>query len=189
MIQMKYFPSSIVAFSLTFFPQAFASSETATIIGFVIDEDGKPIPGANVVVEWTSLSVISDFNGEFTISNVSIDEKNVLLTCHVKGYRALKQICPVSNTDTSRVFFVLKEGIDTEKSIGALKIPLKQRKQGIDPGSVFLVDPHCDPKMVIWVDHSVDPEMVIGIDPKTHNPQMGKILDPYLFELDSLLAQ
>ena len=44
---------------------AFAQS---TITGTVLDEDGNPVPGANIVVQGTTEGVAADFDGNFTIT-------------------------------------------------------------------------------------------------------------------------
>lgn len=43
------------------------------IKGVIIDEDNKPLPGASVRVKGTSLSAVSNLNGEFSLSNVPED--------------------------------------------------------------------------------------------------------------------
>jgi len=40
------------------------------ISGIVTDESGKPLPGANVLIKGTTQGVITDLNGNYTISNV-----------------------------------------------------------------------------------------------------------------------
>ncbi|MFI0431434.1 carboxypeptidase-like regulatory domain-containing protein [Mariniflexile sp. HMF6888] len=39
-----------------------------SIVGFVIDESRIPLPGANVLIKGTSIGVITDFNGKFSIN-------------------------------------------------------------------------------------------------------------------------
>lgn len=45
----------------------FASAQTIEVNGTVIDEQGIPIPGANVLVQNTTRGVTTDFDGRFTI--------------------------------------------------------------------------------------------------------------------------
>jgi TonB-dependent starch-binding outer membrane protein SusC len=42
------------------------------IRGKISDEDGQPLPGANIMVVGTAMGTITDLNGEFTINNVSV---------------------------------------------------------------------------------------------------------------------
>lgn len=42
--------------------------QTGIITGIITGDDGKPIPGANVLLKGTSTGVISDTNGEYSIS-------------------------------------------------------------------------------------------------------------------------
>src|SRR5690606_28678858 len=46
------------------------------IKGTITDQDGTPLPGANVVVKGTNNGVTADFDGNFSIS---IDSKNAVL--------------------------------------------------------------------------------------------------------------
>lgn len=55
----------LVLTCLLFF--GFASAQTETITGTVVDHQGIPIPGANVLVKNTSNGVTTDFDGNFSI--------------------------------------------------------------------------------------------------------------------------
>ncbi|MDR2915475.1 MAG: carboxypeptidase-like regulatory domain-containing protein [Tannerella sp.] len=48
---------------------AFAQSKTVT--GIVIDEMGEPVTGANVIVVGTTNGIITDMDGNFSLSNVA----------------------------------------------------------------------------------------------------------------------
>ncbi|MGB3144695.1 MAG: TonB-dependent receptor [Maribacter sp.] len=48
----------------------FAFSQTITVSGVVSDESGMPLPGASVVVSGTANGTQTDFDGNYTISNV-----------------------------------------------------------------------------------------------------------------------
>ena len=60
-----------------------ATAQTATVTGVVLDADG-PLPGASVYVVGTSNAVVTDFDGNFTLSNVDA-AKGVLKVSYV-GY-------------------------------------------------------------------------------------------------------
>ncbi len=51
----------------------FAFSQNITISGIVSDEGGAPLPGASVLVSGTSNGTQTDFDGNYTLSNVASD--------------------------------------------------------------------------------------------------------------------
>ena len=62
---MKQFITTLFLFSsLVLFGQG-------GISGVVLDENGGPLPGANVVIENTSTGVSTDFDGNFTIKPIT----------------------------------------------------------------------------------------------------------------------
>ena len=60
---------------------AFAQNRTVT--GTVVDANGEPIPGANVIIVGTQVGATTDFDGNFSIPNVS---KNAALQVSFIGY-------------------------------------------------------------------------------------------------------
>tara|TARA_Y100000768_G_scaffold137006_1_gene101975 strand:- start:506 stop:3496 length:2991 start_codon:yes stop_codon:yes gene_type:complete len=54
--------------TLTFSLIATLAFAQSTITGTVVDEDGNPVPGANIVVQGTTEGVAADFDGNFTIT-------------------------------------------------------------------------------------------------------------------------
>ena len=50
-----------------------AYSQSLTVSGTVTDETGSPLPGATVVVSGTTNGTQTDFDGNYTISDVSSD--------------------------------------------------------------------------------------------------------------------
>ncbi|MFI1744712.1 SusC/RagA family TonB-linked outer membrane protein [Thalassobellus sediminis] len=57
---------------LTLFFFAYASGQSKDISGNVQDNTGFPIPGVNVLVKDTSKGAVSDFDGNFIITNVEV---------------------------------------------------------------------------------------------------------------------
>ena len=57
---------------LAFFFIAYASAQNVNLSGTVQDEGGMPIPGVNVIVKNTTKGSVTDFDGNFTISDVEI---------------------------------------------------------------------------------------------------------------------
>lgn len=51
-----------------------------TITGNVTDDDGLPLSSANVVIEGTNLGVVTDFNGNFTLSTNQDFPVNILIS-------------------------------------------------------------------------------------------------------------
>ncbi|WP_082331906.1 SusC/RagA family TonB-linked outer membrane protein [Mangrovimonas xylaniphaga] len=48
-----------------------ASAQQKTITGNVVDEQSMPLPGVNIIVKGTTNGVTTDFNGDYTISDIS----------------------------------------------------------------------------------------------------------------------
>lgn len=68
---------------LAFFFIAYASAQNVNLSGTVQDEGGMPIPGVNVIVKNTTKGSVTDFDGNFTISDVEIGST---LTFSYVGY-------------------------------------------------------------------------------------------------------
>ena len=75
----------------------FTFSQT-TISGTVVDDNGIPLPGANVVVQNTSTGTVTDFDGNFSIDNVASD---AILTFSYVGFAT--QNVPVNGQSTINV--------------------------------------------------------------------------------------
>lgn len=52
-------------------------SQTKTVSGSVVDDDGGPLPGVTVLVLGTSTGTSTDFDGKFSIENVNADQQLV----------------------------------------------------------------------------------------------------------------
>ncbi len=63
----------------------FAYSQATTITGVVSDEDGTPLPGASVVVSGTTNGTQTDFDGNYTLTNV---DSNASLSFSYIGFVA-----------------------------------------------------------------------------------------------------
>ncbi|MCQ2236179.1 MAG: SusC/RagA family TonB-linked outer membrane protein [Bacteroidales bacterium] len=97
----------LVLMSLLALNCAVIFSQTRTIKGNVIGDDGLPIPGASVVVKGSTTGTITDFDGNFTLS-VSQDATTIVV--HFVGY-ADSEI--TLNAQTSTYNVVLK--VDSEE--------------------------------------------------------------------------
>src|SRR5690606_18658769 len=89
---------------LTFFFIAYSGAQNIEVRGVIQDESGLPIPGANVVVKNTTKGVVSDFDGNFILSDVTIGST---LTFSYLGYLTNEVVV----TDNSRLTMTLQEDI------------------------------------------------------------------------------
>ncbi len=84
--------SRVLTISVSFFlcqiGTAFAQS--GTIKGQVIDENGEPVVGANVMVKGTTNGTITDIDGNYVIS-VSGSTENVILQISYVGYNTVEE--------------------------------------------------------------------------------------------------
>ena len=105
-------------FTLLFGVLSFAQT---TVTGTVNDENGMPVPGANVIVIGTSTGAISDFDGKFTLS-VSQAPPFTVQASSV-GFTTVTENITSNNQD---VTFVLVEGsfLD-EVVVSATRVPQK----------------------------------------------------------------
>ena len=70
------FISLLVFFSCVSISNVLAQSKD--IKGLVIDENSEPLIGASVVIQGTGKGVITDFDGNFVLNDVSADAKLVI---------------------------------------------------------------------------------------------------------------
>lgn len=66
---------------------------TNSIRGKVVDNNGQPLPGANVVVEGTTIGTVTDFDGNYSIT---IPNNSCQLTFSFIGYNS--KTLPISNS-------------------------------------------------------------------------------------------
>ena len=77
-----------VLFGLLFLPALLLAGTTGKIRGRVVDGETKePLPGANIVVEGTTLGASSDLNGQYVLLNVPVGGYTV--RCTFIGYRTV----------------------------------------------------------------------------------------------------
>lgn len=93
----------------------FASSlifAQTTLTGTVVDDNGVPIPGVNVIVTGTSTGTITDFDGSFTLT--ADQPLPFALTASSVGYET-SEIQVTSSSET--IAFVLKEGTELDEIV------------------------------------------------------------------------
>lgn len=91
--KMKLRFTSILTFVLLFLGQVSLAQEQ-TITGTVTDGNGMPMPGVNILVKGTTIGVMSDFDGNYSIL---AEEGEVLVFSYV-GMRTLEYTVEESNT-------------------------------------------------------------------------------------------
>ncbi|MGL4992737.1 MAG: carboxypeptidase-like regulatory domain-containing protein [Bacteroidales bacterium] len=65
---------------------AMMANSNSTIKGRIIDQDGRALPGATIIIEGTSQGTVSSRNGEFSLESNIVDGGNIVVT--VVGYEA-----------------------------------------------------------------------------------------------------
>ena len=123
---MKQFITTLFLFSsLVLFGQG-------GISGIVLDENGGPLPGANVVIENTSTGVSTDFDGNFTIN---ANSGEVLVISYI-GYTS--EYITVGNQDSITVSLQLDNELE-EVVVTALGFAAVRDQQG-STSSVIATD-------------------------------------------------
>ena len=89
---------------LCFFIFAYSGAQNIDISGTVQDNTGFPIPGVNVLVKNTSKGAVTDFDGNFTITDV---KKGSTLTLSYIGYVTKELVI----TDNSKLTIQLVEDL------------------------------------------------------------------------------
>ena len=123
---MKQFITTLFLFSsLVLFGQG-------GISGVVLDENGGPLPGANVIIENTSTGVSTDFDGNFTIN---ANSGQVLVISYI-GYNS--EYITVGNQDSITVSLQLDNELE-EVVVTALGFAAVRDQQG-STSSVIATD-------------------------------------------------
>jgi len=99
---------SIVILSLLFIlPYALFAAETGTIAGKVdIEKTGRPLSAANVIIEGTSIGILTKADGSFIMKNVPTGTYTV--TASFLGYEKQTKTVEVKSNLTTTVMFSLR---------------------------------------------------------------------------------
>ena len=65
-------------------PNQIYSDDTSTVTVTIVDENGEPLPGVNIVIKGTLIGTITDLDGNFTIG---VDGPDAILVISIVGYR------------------------------------------------------------------------------------------------------
>jgi len=103
-------------------------AQNGTVIGTVVDEDGLPLPGANVIVLDTELGAATDDNGNFTINNVPTGTYS--LRAQFVGYNnvVIGNVVVEANKSTE-VNFELVSGIIAGEEIVVVGYGVQQKRE------------------------------------------------------------
>lgn len=85
-----------------------AQAQTGTVTGKIIDNNGFPLIGANVVVKGTTIGTITDIDGNYTLSGIPNDAS--MLVASFIGYANIEQTFTLTN-GKAVVNFTLVEDI------------------------------------------------------------------------------
>ncbi|GAA3600438.1 TonB-dependent receptor [Flavivirga amylovorans] len=88
------------------------SYSQTTISGFVVDDNNQPIPGANIIIVGTSTGVVTDFDGNFSLTvnqnpPFSIQASSV-------GFETATEVVTSSN---QKLTIILKEGTSLDEVV------------------------------------------------------------------------
>ena len=132
--------TKILSFLLLLFT-SIAFSQNVTINGTVTDQaTGQPLPGVNILVKGTSTGASTDFDGNFTISNVPI---NGTLVFTYLGYKELEYVVTNGNSINIALIedaqsldevVVIGYGTQTKKEItGAVSVVSNETIEDLKP--------------------------------------------------------
>ncbi len=116
-------------FALTFTNSI--NAQSTTISGIVTDETGVPLTGASVVVKGTANGVTADFDGKFTLQDISGD---VILEFSYIGFKSKE----ISVGDQTIINVVLEEDLSALDEVVVVGYGREKRSQ--ITGAVALVD-------------------------------------------------
>ena len=87
----------------------------STISGTVNDQDGVPLGGVNIVLEGTSKGAVSDFDGNYSISNVENGTYNLKAT--FIGYKTFIKSVTVSGASVSVNFTMTEDAASLDEIV------------------------------------------------------------------------
>ncbi|HAN00573.1 MAG TPA: hypothetical protein DCQ26_18415 [Marinilabiliales bacterium] len=84
-------------------------AQNASITGKVIDKNGEPLIGVNLMIKGTTIGTVSDLDGNYTISGVP--NQSVEVVASFIGYTNLTKQLDLTNAKTATLNFTLLEDI------------------------------------------------------------------------------
>jgi TonB-linked SusC/RagA family outer membrane protein len=90
---------------------ALLNAQTGSAVGIIVDSDGLPLIGANVVVKGTTTGTITDIDGNYKLTGIPVGQQ-ILLASFI-GYANQESAVSVSEGQELKVNFTLIEDITT----------------------------------------------------------------------------
>ena len=116
----------LVGALFAFVPTDVLASTYGKVTGSVQDENGNPLPGANVVVEGTQRGATSDADGSFLIIGVPPGEHEVTASMVGYGTSALQRVLVQSDFTTTISFSLTEAALEaTEMVVTAQRPPVE----------------------------------------------------------------
>jgi len=105
-----------------------------SVTGTVKDQDGLPMPGVNIIVEGTTIGILTDVNGAYTIS---VPNANSVLVFSFVGYEDMKvpvagkskiEVTLVASTQALDEIVVIGYGTQKKKDVAsAITVVMQNR--------------------------------------------------------------
>ncbi|WP_111308707.1 SusC/RagA family TonB-linked outer membrane protein [Confluentibacter sediminis] len=115
---MRYYLFKLLAL----FFVAYSSAQNVNISGTTLDANGVSIPGVNIIVKSSSKGTISDFDGNFTLSDVKIGST---LTFSYIGYITHEVVV----TNNSKLTIILQEDVASLNEVVVIGYGTQTKKE------------------------------------------------------------
>ncbi|NDV43824.1 SusC/RagA family TonB-linked outer membrane protein [Flagellimonas sediminis] len=123
--------SKLLLISFLLFQAVLFAQNKITISGTVLDDQGQPLPGTNVVVKGTTTGIQTDFDGNFTLDNVPGD--GILVFSYI-GFTT--QEVPVNN----RTVMEVNMRLDTQSLDEVVVVGYGTQKKADLTGSIVTIN-------------------------------------------------
>ena len=98
----------------------------AALSGKITDQDGEPLPGANVFVKGTTLGTISDFDGNYNLSNIPTGEQTIAVS--FMGYQTVEENISFADGSSITKNFSLKEDDEQLEEVVVIGYGVQKKK-------------------------------------------------------------
>ena len=119
-----------------FFSSHVLIAQTGAVKGTVSDGQ-ENLPGATIKVEGTSIGVITNMNGSYTLENVPIGEQTI--TASFMGYKPISKSVTISEGKTTELSFTLEEDVYTLQDVMVTASKRSERIQDVSQ-SISAID-------------------------------------------------
>ncbi len=116
--------SVVCTMLLAIHPVANAAVQQRTVVGNVVDNDGAPMPGVNVVIKGTTTGVATDFNGQYSIN---VPNSNAVLVFSYISYHSQE----VTVGDRTTVNVTLEENIAEIEEVVVTALGIKRAEKAL----------------------------------------------------------